>query len=820
MTHMLTFLLLSSFLFPVCGAPGRYSSENAHKALRSKKGHTTTQVKTKNKKLSKNPPSAQVKPQGCTWRRVKTDPAKCAETKARREQDNAEVEAADRKKEEYRTALSEAKKHDLAQFEKDKMKVRSQALREDIEPYTFLGDLDARYFLGSNLQLLNAQNECDDYSFLQYTFDTGIYVQPHTHYLEKETLEFKAIARMKANAGNASRFSTTTPQQTKIGWAITELQETRKIDRLLFWMRDLWLKYYFDLDRTSSLTMGYFPYTIGHGVVLGNGFAVGEPVPGQYTQEAVDQFRPGILFSGMYKDKFMYDLYFAILENASDTFYKGATFTNAQSLSKELHVSRGSYKGNYLVAAQAKFQPHTAPTTDCTINPYCTFNFNNYDSVEFAGDATNRLLTIGAFAEWENGPVSCSVEAAHNFGKQSVKHWDRNEFAFAAVTYNTHLLYINPSLIGASVYPTPSVSNTANYIDYSIGAIDTTLNVPGSFLTWNSNTQLQILNEENYTNAIGVVAGNFTDDFPREYPNGTIFGVPTPDGSTPQRLIYKNSYSRFRKAYNNSYRGWFVMGDVSYKFRDWRFGSALGILSGDNSPNDSSEYVMATRRLSGFTYKDFDKKYKGFAGTNQMFRSKSINPFFIHEAEKLNCPLTKCEQITTPMMSNLIFFGCGLQHHSIYNHKHLYADFNLIAYAQDHQVLKGTNLPYTNYLTFIYTAAEQADAIKPLDTYLGFEFNTSVHYKLTHDLDVSCSAAFFVPGKYYSDAEGKYLPRQQQVNLAVGDVTGIHDKPEQFNITLGKDTALLFTAGVKYSFDSLILRKKQQLYKPKNRPSI
>jgi hypothetical protein len=823
MTHMLTFLLLTSFLVPVCGAPGRYSSGNAQ-TLRSKKNRSlnkVAQVKTKKAKVKKVSPQKRPQHESYTWRRVTADPQKSAETQARREQETAEMKAADKKKEAYRTALAQAKKHDLDQFEKDKMAIRTQALQEDIEPFTFVGDLDARYFLGTNLQLFNANNECDDYSFLQYTFDTGVYVHPHTHYLEQETLEFKAMARMKANAGDVSRFTRTAPSRTKIGWAVTELQETRHIDRLLFWMRDLWLKYYFDLDRTSFITAGYFPYTIGHGIVLGDGFVVGEPVPGQYTTEDIDQYRPGILLSGTFKEnQFIYDLYLSILENASDTFDRTATFVDAQSMDKELNVTRGSYKSNYLVAAQVKFQPHTSKNTACTINPYIVFNHNNHASIEFTNDATSRLLTVGVFGEWENGPVTFSAEAAHNFGKQDAKWWDRNAFHFAAVNYNTHLLYINPTIIGPAFYPTPAVSGAPSGIDYSVGAIDRGLDTPGSFLTWNTNTQAQINDNTNYTDSIGVMAGGFTQDFSREYANGTIFGVPTPDGSTPQRLIYKNSYDRFRKPYTNLYRGWFVMGDVSYKFREWRLGGAMGIVSGDNSPNDSHEYVMATRREPGFTYKDYDKSYKGFVGTNQMFRSKSIRPQFIHEAEKLNSSIALSTQLSNQTITNLLFLGAGLQHHSIYNHKHLYADINLVAYAQDFQNTKGTNLPYPDYQSFTYTAAQQADAAKPLDTYLGFEFNASVHYKITHDLDISCSAAIFVPGKYYSDAEGKYMPIQQQVDLVVGDVSGIQDKPEQFDITLGKDTALLLSAGIKYSFDSLILKKKQQLYKPKNHPSI
>ena len=743
------------------------------------------------------------------WRRVKaTDEQKLASQKIlQTKKDHKNARAKD--KQDYLKQLSEAKEVDKKQFLENKESIWRQGLKNTTEPYTFIAKFDSRYYHGANLELLNGSNQSDSYSFMQYIFDTGIYIHPHLQNLEQETVEFKAIARMKGIAGDAGRYLQTKPQRTKIGWATTEYKTNTSINRFSLWMRELWLKYYFNEDKKSFIATGLFPYSVGHGIALGNGDTtlVGQPLPGQYTFDQIDQFRPGILISNTFaNDQALWDLYLGFGTNYSTSFKRTAELSEAQSAERSSNVSRGTDKHNYILAGQIKaFLTTENPDTQCIVNPYFVFNYDNTQEVEFESDSESRLYTFGGCFEWENGPLNISIEGAQNLGHQKVRAWDRNEFNFAAVTWNSHLLFIDPNLVpDDGTYPNnladanESKATQENLYTHAIG-------IPVS------PTKASVITPGAVPNAA----------YSRQFTNGEIFEIHPATGLTPSPLIYKNSNSRFRNAYENSYRGWFIMGDIGYQFKEWRVGTSIGIISGDTSPNDSNNYILATRRFANdssgnaFVYKDTNKKYKGFAGINEMFKSKSITPCFIHEAQKLNSPLVSSSSLTAPQLTNLLFLGVGFKNHSIYKNKERLADCNLIVYAQKKQTIKGTNMPYTEFIDLEYSADRQTDAKKSLDTFLGFECNASLNYKLTHDLDVSGKMAIFVPGKYYSTAEGKYLPFNKQSDLIVANNSGIFTTPEQFNITLGKDTAFFAIVSLTYNFDSLLLKNKQKAFNPR-----
>jgi hypothetical protein len=700
-----------------------------------------------------------------------------------------------------------AKKKQLQQKEKNKILYNQKEEQEKQafievkknaeEPCTFVSQFDARHFFGNNLQLLNSKNSFDNYFFTQYTFDGGLYIHPHSHYGEKESVEFKVTGRVKGNAGNVSRYTQTQRKKSKVGWAITELDEQHATNKMMFWIRNLWIKYHFDKDKSTSFTAGLFPFSVGHGIALGNASVIGQPLPGNYTLQEVDQFRPGVLLSSkFYDNRMIYQLYLGTLATYSDNYLTTGEFSNAQNLEKTDEVSRGEFKGNYVFAGQLSCKPYTSETTNTLCSSYLIFNHNNNEHVEFQNDSSSRLLTLGAFAELKNGSLEFSVEGARNFGSQKVKKWDRNTFTFGAKTFNTHLFFINPEEVTAATNPAyPSIGIVTGKItptDYN-NAIEGALNTNSI-----------------YTQAIGLTSPN---NFSRTFANGEIFGLPTPIGSTPATIVYKNSYSRFRKAYTNSYEGWFIVADANYQSDNRRFGGSLGIISGDNNPNDTQDFVLASRRTSGLTYKDINKDYKGFVGVQEMFTSKSIKPKFIHEAQKLNCPLTACDELTKPMLSNLMFFGLGLHNDSVINQKEFSVNTNIIAYVQHKKVNKGTNLSYADFQNITFSTAQQEDRLKKLDTFLGFELNVSTHYKIAHDLNFYCNAAVFIPGKYYSEATGKYIPIKNQIDFNRADNTGIQDVEEKFNITLSNDPALLISIGLTYNFDSLLVKKRNQLYK-------
>lgn len=650
--------------------------------------------------------------------------------------------------------------------------ITNQALADNNSPFRFLASLDTKYFLGNNIELLNSANEFDNYSFIQYTLDTGIYVHPHTHLRENESLEFKALVRLKGNAGNVGRYLQTERIKTRIGWAITEHDHSHDIDRMLVWARTLWLKYYLTTERTSFIQMGFFPYTLGHGIALGSGHHTSQPLPGNYSTQDVDQFRPGVLIQGTNSnEQLLYNLYFGTIATKSDTYNATAAFANAQSREGG-KISRGPWKSNHIFAAQLTCRPKTAEKTICDVSSYFVFNHNNTDIVEFDNDASSKLFTLGMFGQAENGPLSVSFEYARNFGSQRVKKWDRNGYHIGAVTFNTHLFYINPT-----------------------GYTQTTYNALGTA-------------DELFSPAIGLTTPH---DLAERYDNGEIFDVTSTGAVTT--LKYKNSYNRFRNGYENRYEGWFVYTDACYQFNYWKLGAALGILSGDNSPNDSEDLILAARLTPNITYKDKNKNYKGFSGIQEMFKSNAITPCFIHEVQKLNAPLRSYSKLTEPLLTNLFFTGIGIHYDSVLHHKQLHMKFNALGYIQHKQTTKGTNIPYSEAESATFTVQRQTDREKPLDTFLGIELNALGSLRITHDLNVSYKVALFIPGSYYETARGKYIPIKHQINFAGADSSGVRDTADVYNITLGKDPALMISVGARYDFDSLTLTKKQHLHR-------
>ena len=109
-------------------------------------------------------------------------------------------------------------------------------------------------------------------------------------------------------------------------------------------------------------------------------------------------------------------------------------------------------------------------------------------------------------------------------------------------------------------------------------------------------------NDSLFSPAVGLTSPH---DLAERYDNGEIFDVTSTGAVTT--LKYKNSYNRFRNGYENTYEGWFVYTDACYQFNYWKLGAALGILSGDNSPNDSEDLILAARLTPNITYKDTNK---------------------------------------------------------------------------------------------------------------------------------------------------------------------------------------------------------------------
>lgn len=643
-----------------------------------------------------------------------------------------------------------------------KKKSRDIAERKYIVPYHFLYNLDTRYFLGSNSQLLNSNNKFDSYSFVQYIGDFIFKIDPYKKNNLDKKVSGKTTLRIKGNAGNVGRYLQTDKTGIKLGWSITETEHGHSINRLLIWVRELWLNCALTQDERRNIKIGFFPYALGSGITLGDAHHTQHPLPGQYTLYDVDQFRPGILLKGITSsNKWEYAFYTGLITSKSDNINETASYTNAQEINGKIPPVQKSFKNDIVSTAHISCMPHTKKI-NCKLHGYYLFDYNNHQTVEFYNDAKQKLSTIGFMGEWSHNRFSFSCECAHNFGSQTVKSWDRNVlYNSGNATFNSHIFYINP----------------AGYTQTTYDALGTDDSV--------------------FSPAIGVTIPHALS---RDYENGEIFNVSS--SGTVTTLKYKNSYDRFRNEYKNYLHGWFLYANALYQRKKLQIGCISGIVSGDIPANDSYDFITASRLTPNLTYKDTSKTYKGFVGMQQIFYSPAVTAFYIHEAQKLQQPIFASSQMTYPEISNLIFLGLGFKYTTSLHEKTTRLDVNIIFYNQYKQTTKETNLPYHDVENLIFTDVQQADRLIKLDTYLGTELNASGSYNATQDLQAFFKMAFFIPGKYYTQALGKYIPLKQQIQFSRANISNIKDNRNDYNITLSNDTCVMLSLGCAYTFDS------------------
>lgn len=228
----------------------------------------------------------------------------------------------------------------------------------------------------------------------------------------------------------------------------------------------------------------------------------------------------------------------------------------------------------------------------------------------------------------------------------------------------------------------------------------------------------------------------------------------------------------------------------------------IGCASGDNNPNDSYEKIMITRLTPGIAYQDSNKTYKGFIGVQELFTAESLQSYFLFEARKLNRPLFSTNKLTTSSFSNLIFIGLNSNFLHTLQNKNYQLKANVITFFQYKKTKKDYNYHLKDALNLSYSTAHTLDAQKKLDSYLGIELNALCEITPSEDIKLSCVCAFFIPGNYYNNAKGKYVPLALQIRYAGSDSTGIEDNPEKYNIRLGNQTAFLLSASICVHFNS------------------
>ena len=439
--------------------------------------------------------------------------------------------------------------------------------------------------------MLNDNNDLDQVlygrSTLDCEFDSAYGYRKYGY----DVAEMKFAIRNKVFWGSPNSIGRTTDSSIRGANAVFG-NHKHDIPRLFLWMREVWLRFTLaealnlSFKNNHDLTVGAFPFELGRGIALGSAYAVGPEILGFYSDYAVDQFAFGAKLSGDLIEKSLaYDAYAAVLQNKSTSLSETGAEIYGQEFGRLLNPARGFGKIHYILAGRLLWKIFdTANLGKLKVEPYFLFNQDPEQKVEYLGDASSRLGTVGFAGEFAADRFEFGFDYAINIGKQHVKGWDRND-VIGPRSRNSYWREFNSHVVDQNGKQIPFI--------------------PGSPAEVIIDTAYQ--NESQNGKLIGVV--------------NTSFGDLTP----PIDLI--NSENRFRNPYVNLFRGWMFVADAGhwiYK-KDLLISVAAGVASGDDNPN----------------YVSKDGTYDGFIGLQEIYSGKRVrSAFVLGGAGKLKRPMS------------------------------------------------------------------------------------------------------------------------------------------------------------------------------------
>lgn len=604
---------------------------------------------------------------------------------------------------------------------------------------------------------VNTFNSCayDTTLYTMHTFDILLdYSRPSKTILgcdcdgleEYTGVAFKVDLRNKAVWGAPEANGSTVTSTIKIGEAVTGNHD-HPITLGTMIVRELWIELamrdvmHLSFDEKATFKMGFFPFQVGRGISLGDAYATTPDLLGYNPVNAVQQFAPGFKLSGRVSgdDLLRYDAYLEIVQNRASSFKSINERILGQEFSKRYNSARGTGVFNSIFSARVVYIPRKDDYSTITLEPYLVADMEDEQKIDFLGDATARLATLGMAFEVTAGCVDFNAEFGFNFGSQRVKAWDRN----------TVLLSIR--------------SNGYLSNDYSkVTAIEST---PGNPYTGDVAGKKALYTPDNIE--IVSTSPRFVSQ------NGQQIG----DSNL------KNASDRFRAAYTNWLRGKMAVADIRWRLQnDWKLAAAVGYASGGQDPNHDLDYLDDSQE---------DGTYTGFVSLQERYVGKWVRSSFMMSGvgrvpRVLSFPADSVTSnrfpSTVSRFSNLIYTGVSAWGTPQSATRKINMNPNIMAFWQAIPSRLGFN-----------SAGQPRYASK----FLGAEFNLFVDTQLFDGLTFFITGGFFIPGQHYKDIAGVPLNRDQAAALDQLDQTGVLDEAVPFT---GKDPAYFIDAGITYKF--------------------
>ena len=607
---------------------------------------------------------------------------------------------------------------------------RSFSIRKGDGKLSFGARAANEYYFYRNAMLLNSKLP-DEYGFFKTTAD--IFMQTHWG---KKKFGHKAIEayfniRHKSVWGLFGKSTATQKSTTQVGQVITK-DHGHSASKPLLWLKDAWIK--LSLNATTGyvsenlhfLKVGFFPFQLGRGIALGQGYGTPKNFLGIYNQ-LNDFSAPGILLTGSLMKKVLeYDLYYAKYDEKGQS--SGQTFAST----RENHVGsrtspfRGVAKDDEAWALQLRWTAANSKkygTID--INPYIFYNEASDKTIEFESDSKSRLGTGGVQVEYVHSRFEIGGECAFNFGYEELYNIDRN------------LIKLKTDVDGTTKEVYSHVQQADN-LDFDLNLIS----APAVKAT-----------------KTAIIANENSSDQTKIY------------GSGP---YYKNNANRFRPGYCNQYRGWMVVGDMSYIIPSvaCRISLGAGAASGDQNPHKE----------------EVNKNYKGFVGLHELYTGKRIRSIFFLDTRSIKRPLTLVDSINDAAVedttfTDLWYLGIG----GTFSPK-----------FKDHKCVFNTNSMFffKQYPSKKYNRETGTISESNASPYLGYELNIITEYTIFTDLKVSMKLAAFMPGSYYSDIKGTPLRGDIFARLEKAD----QQKLDSDNYRISNHTAYFVNFRLDYRF--------------------
>ncbi len=601
----------------------------------------------------------------------------------------------------------------LAPVATTQAKISGKSADGDLE-YVFSGMFKPEMFFVNNATLLNKTLATDKFCYAQHTLDMRLNTLYGQKTYGRTVAEASIDIRNKSVWGSPESIASTLDSDVRFLDATTG-SHSHSIPRQIFWVRGARLK--FDIPTAVGLPMvnkhelslGLLPFSVGYGIALGEAYQVGPGDIGAFTYNVVNQYAPTVLLHGeLLKDVLEYDVCALTLNNKATNLSETSAKILAQEFGKRKTPERGFGKVNYVVAGRLMWYVfNTDNLGSLEVQPYGLFNNDPEQKVQFLGDASSRLGTVGLSVEYFHDRAEFGFDYAMNLGDQRVKGWDRNQVELA-------------------------VDKTTGFI---------------------KQVNSQVLNQSNDKVTYNTVSSDgkkiqeiITTTAQSEEQNGKQIG-------TVGAVELFNSKERFRNGYTNTYEGWMFVTDALiwlYK-KDLQLAATVGIASGDDNPNDETK----------------DGNYTGFIGLQEIYSGKRVkSAFLLSGSGKVKrilsqpSPETSINKFssTVSRFTNLVFTGAGTTWKPTGWKKEFNFNTNILAYWQESPSNK-------------FDLKTQKNLDERASTYLGTELNIFSHIYLVKDMKLYIIGSIFFPGTHYKDIKGKPVTADQAKALAAIDTS-------------------------------------------------